>query len=153
MAAWWKSDDVLIPFHEGMESHTKLVKAFEYRNVRDYVCKASLFFEEAQFILEPLNLLSRILPIFEQPPVLVVAGLCVQWNNFAFWVERHWLWIVAVHRESLSFFFREPVWTSPVWLYVIDRPVRVRFREVLHVYRPCIMISQGWVHLHFGVFS
>jgi hypothetical protein len=59
------------------------------------------FFEGCQFLLEPLDLVPRIVPILQEPPVLVVARLCVYPNDLSVResssvLELEWHGVVAI---------------------------------------------------------
>lgn len=143
--------DMLIALHEGMIPHAELMEAAVDRNVRDHIRKAALFLQAGKLILEPLNLLSRILPVVEEPPVQVVACLSVQRNDLAFGVEWKRLRVVAVFREGVSLGFRQPVGASPIAFDVIDGPVGIWGREVLHVDWPGVVVAEGRENLYLRV--
>lgn len=118
-----KSDNVLVAFHESMVPDAKLVEAAVYRDVPDNDGKAALSLELVQLLFEPFDLLSRILPVFEQPPVQVIASIRVDRDHLASSIECEWFRIVSVFCKSFSLILREPVWTSPIPFDMVNRPV------------------------------
>ena len=63
------------------------------------MCKSSTLLDLLEFVLEPLNLMSWVASVVEQPPVKIVASFHVEGNNSSFLVELEWFGVIAILAE------------------------------------------------------
>lgn len=125
------------------------MQAVKSWNVRQNVCKAFILFQLVKFMFKPLELVSWITSILvgKQPPVGIVTSLHVQCDQLTFLLERERLRIVPVLSKNFDFFFTQPIGVVPRILEVVDGVVLARLREILHIDRPCVMVTDNWEHL------
>jgi len=95
MAKGLETYNVLVSLHQGVVSVSKLVQAFLCWDMADNMCEASVFLELRKLLLQPLELVSRVTPIIQEPPVQVIARLHVDPDDFALWVEFEWLRVIS----------------------------------------------------------
>jgi hypothetical protein len=118
-----EANHVLVSLDKSFESESELVEAHMGWDMRDNMCESPIFLELCQLVFKPLELVTWIIPVVQQPPVKVVACLHIKTNHLALWVELKWLCVVSVLLKDLDLVEGEPCRRSPTLFEMIYCPI------------------------------
>lgn len=143
------TDNVLVTFHQGTETASRLVLEISRLNVANKVSYSSSFLNSTEFVFKPLHVVSRVFFHSKHPPVLLVHGLSVDGNNLSSRGNQSSIRFLKVSDEIPVFsklincVLSNPF--DPRVFKSVDVVVAVRVSKVLYVDRPSVVVTLGGV--------
>lgn len=145
-----KSYNMLISFHESLETCTILILAVSWLDMLNNNSNTTSGLYLSKFRLEESKLTTKIVSFTKNIPVLVIASLSVQsdylgaWNGLRTVSKYKRSRVETILAELRYSFIRQPA--RPVVLESIDGVINVWLTEVFNVDWPGIMVTLGWIN-------
>ena len=138
-------DDVLEPFHQSSEAHTKLMLHVIWWIVSQNDSNTTIYFHFKELRLQPSKHITWILSFSINVPVQAVTSLGIDCNYFrSFWeffsiLKFHVHAVVPILWKLFHCLFIEPV--IPVFHKWVDFIINTGRIEVLHLFNPSIVVA------------